>query len=194
MQPDSPFAWAQVNPNSSSESMRRAGQQGRCIYYVKIFTGILTCSFVSHQVNPNSYYESMGRAGQRGGERERQLATFSRNAVVAAEVRFSMAKRPLCNLSKPLYHWQAQKTSDVSCLGPEAGIIILQLKGKRHSLCVLSHQIPRPQTEATCLRASIGFASGCQDWSKLVRACMPACRSLLYFHLAGSLSLLCRQN
>ena len=37
------------------------------------------------QVNPNSYYDTMGRPGQRGGERERQLATFARNAVVAAE-------------------------------------------------------------------------------------------------------------
>jgi len=38
-------------------------------------------------VNPNSYYESLGRPGMRGGERERQLAAFSRNAIVAAEVR-----------------------------------------------------------------------------------------------------------
>ena len=44
----------------------------------------VTCGAV--QVNPNSYYDTMGRPGQRGGERERQLATFARNAVLAAEV------------------------------------------------------------------------------------------------------------
>lgn len=43
----------------------------------------VTCG--AAQVNPNSYYDTMGRPGQRGGERERQLATFARNAVVAAE-------------------------------------------------------------------------------------------------------------
>ena len=45
----------------------------------------VTCG--AAQVNPNSYYDTMGRPGQRGGERERQLATFARNAVVAAEAR-----------------------------------------------------------------------------------------------------------
>lgn len=58
----------------------------------------------------------MGRAGQRGGERERQLATFSRNAVVAAEVRSAMVMRLLGGLLISSVPGQAQKTPDVSCL------------------------------------------------------------------------------
>ena len=72
--------------------------------------------FAWAQVNPNSYYESMGRAGQRGGERERQLATFSRNAVVAAEVRSAMVRRLPGRLLMSSVPVQAQKTPDVSCL------------------------------------------------------------------------------
>ena len=48
------------------------------------------------QVNPNSYYDTMGRPGQRGGERERQLATFARNAVLAAEARTSKPRTLIC--------------------------------------------------------------------------------------------------
>ena len=94
------------------------------------------------QVNPNSYYESMGRAGQRGGERERQLATFSRNAVVAAEVRSSLvqaAAKGSAQVFVPL-----AGAGDIRCILPVTGKLAsfpMQSGGNRHGR-VLSHLIP----------------------------------------------------
>lgn len=62
------------------------------------------------QVNPNSYYESMGRPGLRGGERERQLAAFSRSAVVAAEVWTTTKLACICYPIRKLAWWLRLRT------------------------------------------------------------------------------------
>lgn len=98
--------------------------------------------FARAQVNPNSYYESMGRAGQRGGERERQLATFSRNAIVAAEVRSAMVRRLLGGLLMSSFHGQAQKTPDVSCMSLESWHRSLVKWRQETQSCALSHRTP----------------------------------------------------